>query len=307
MQTTNRVLMVRPVRFAFNEETAANNAFQQKSEGADAALAVQRQAVAEFDNYVKLLRDNGITVDVLQDTPEPFTPDSIFPNNCFSTHVDADGRRTLVLYPMFAQNRRWERDKLLTLIDKQSFDRVVDLTPWEKKGKYLEGTGSLILDRDHHIAYACRSPRTNDEVVAEWAKEMGYDYFLFDSDDEQGTPVYHTNVVMHVGTRFAVVCMESVKDDGQRATLRRLLEENGKEVVDITFEQMHHFAGNMLELRNDKGEKLLIMSATARRSLTPEQLQTLEQDVRIVAPDISAIETAGGGSARCMIGETFER
>lgn len=299
--------MVRPVRFAFNEETAANNAFQQKSEGADAALAVQRQAVAEFDNYVKLLRDNGITVDVLQDTPEPFTPDSIFPNNCFSTHVDADGQRTLVLYPMFAQNRRWERDKLLTLIDKQSFDRVVDLTPWEKKGKFLEGTGSLILDRDHHFAYACRSPRTDDEVMAEWAREMDYDYFLFDSADEQGMPVYHTNVVMHVGTRFAVVCLESVKDDGQRVTLRRLLEENGKEVVDITFEQMHHFAGNMLELRNDKGEKLLIMSATARRSLTPEQLQTLEQDVRIVAPDISAIETAGGGSARCMIGETFEK
>ena len=295
--------MVRPVRFALNGGTAANNAFQQKSEGADAALAVQRQAVAEFDAYVALLRDNGVTVDVLQDTPEPFTPDSIFPNNCFSTHVDADGRRTLVLYPMFAQNRRWERDKLMTILGKMSFDRVVDLTDMEQENKFLEGTGSLILDRDHDIAYACRSPRTNDEAMALWAREMGYDYFLFDSADEQGMPVYHTNVVMHVGTRFAVVCMESVKDEEQRATLRRLLEENGKEVVDITFQQMHHFAGNMLELRNPQGEKLLVMSATARRSLTPEQIQTLEQDVRIIAPDISAIETAGGGSARCMIAE----
>lgn len=303
MQTTNRVLMVRPVRFAFNEETAGNNAFQQKSESAEAALAVQRQAVAEFDAYVQLLRDNGITVDVLQDTPEPFTPDSIFPNNCFSTHVDEDGRRTLVLYPMFAHNRRLERDKLRVLLDKMPFDRVVDLTPWEQKGKYLEGTGSLILDREHRMAYACRSPRTHDEVMAAWARELGYDYFLFNSEDEQGMAVYHTNVVMHVGTRFAVVCMESIKDLEQRATLRRLLEDNGKEVVDISFGQMHQFAGNMLELRNDRGEKLLVMSATARRSLTSEQVQALEQDVRIVAPDISAIETAGGGSARCMIAE----
>lgn len=297
--------MVRPVRFAFNEETASNNAFQQKSDTMDAALAIQRQAVEEFDGYVALLRSHGVMVDVLQDTPEPFTPDSIFPNNCFSTHLDADGRRTLVLYPMYARNRRWERDKLRTLLDRMPMDRVVDLTCKEQYNRFLEGTGSLILDRDHRMAYACLSPRTDAEVLREWAQVMDYDYFAFCSEDEQGTPVYHTNVVMHVGTRFAIVCMESVKDAAQRATLRHLLEKNGKEVVDISFEQMHRFAGNMLELRNAEGEKLLVMSAIARQSLTTQQVDLLEQDVRIVAPAIPAIETAGGGSARCMIAEEF--
>lgn len=305
MQTTNHVLMVRPVRFAFNEETAANNAFQQRSEGHDAAMAVQRQAVEEFDGYVRLLRSHGVTVDVLQDTPDPFTPDSIFPNNCFSTHRDAEGRLTLVLYPMFACNRRWERDKLRTLLDRMPFDRVVDLTGKEQDDQFLEGTGSLILDREHRMAYACLSPRTDERVLREWAAAMGYDYLVFTSEDENGTPVYHTNVVMHIGTRFAVVCMESIKDDSQRELLRQSLVRNGKEVVDITFEQMHRFAGNMLELRSGDGDKLLVMSDTALHSLSPEQISTLRQDVRIVAPTIPAIETAGGGSARCMLAELF--
>lgn len=310
MQTTNHVLMVRPVRFAFNEETAANNAFQQKSESAEAALKIQREAVEEFDAYVDLLRRNGVIVDVLEDTPEPFTPDSIFPNNCFSTHCDVDAdsgkeKRTLVIYPMFAANRRLERQKLMTVLGKMRFDEVVDLTGYEQQNLCLEGTGSLILDREHHVAYACLSPRTSREVMDEWARRMGYDYFLFDSADEQGMPVYHTNVVMHVGTRFAVVCMESVRDAGQRQQLRELLEKNGKQIVDISFAQMHQFAGNMLEVRNDQGEKLLVMSQTARQSLTTEQVRLLETDVRIVAPDICAIETAGGGSARCMIAEVY--
>ena len=310
MQTTNHVLMVRPVRFAFNEETAANNAFQQKSESAEAALKIQQQAVGEFDAYVELLRRNGVTVDVLQDTPEPFTPDSIFPNNCFSTHVQLDentglANRKLVIYPMFAQNRRLEREKLMTLLGQMAFDEVVDLTAFEAQNLCLEGTGSLILDREHHMAYACLSPRTSREVMDEWARRMGYDYFLFNSEDEHGTPVYHTNVVMHVGTRFAVVCLASIKDAAQRQQLVNLLEKNGKEVVEISFEQMHLFAGNMLEVHNDHGEKLLVMSQTALRSLTPQQVSLLETDVRIVAPDIPAIETAGGGSARCMIAEIY--
>lgn len=298
-QTTDHVLMVRPARFAFNEETAANNAFQQKSEGGEDAVA--RRAIEEFDAYVALLRQNGVKVDVLQDTPEPFTPDSIFPNNCFSTHRDG-GEQVLVLYPMFAGNRRLERTKLMTMLDCPT---MVDLTGWERRGMFLEGTGSLILDRDHRMAYACRSPRTSSEVVGVWARRMGYDYFLFDSADENGTPVYHTNVVMHVGTRFAVVCLESVADAQQRGTLVGLLERDGKEIVEISFAQMHQFAGNMLELRNDRGEKLLIMSRTAKESLSPEQVMLLEQDVRIVAPDIQAIETVGGGSARCMLAELF--
>lgn len=296
--------MVRPSRFAFNEETAANNAFQQKSQTAEEALRIQRQAVEEFDAYVTLLRENGITVDVRQDTPEPFTPDSIFPNNCFSTHLIGT-ERVLVVYPMFAPNRRLEREKLFTKKDYTQFDHVIDLTHWEQEGKFLEGTGSLILDRDHHIAYACRSPRTDENVLQDWANRLGYDYFLFDSEDENGMSVYHTNVVMHVGTRFAIVCMDSIKEASQRYHLTDLLAANGKEVVDITMEQMHHFAGNMLEVRNDKGQKLLIMSATAKHSLTKEQIALLEKDVKILAPSLDAIETAGGGSARCMIAEVF--
>ena len=259
----------------------------------------------EFDAYVELLRSEGVTVDVLQDTPEPFTPDSIFPNNCFSTHVDNHGAHTLVLYPMFARNRRLERGKLRTILNRMTFDRVVDLTAWENDNQFLEGTGSLILDREHRMAYACLSPRTDERVLKLWAETMGYDYFAFNSKDEKGTPVYHTNVVMHIGTHFAIVCMESIRDITQRDRLCSLLAANGKEVVDISLSQMHRFAGNMLELHNDQGEKLLVMSTTARRSLTPQQVLTLEQDLRLVTPDIPAIETAGGGSARCMLAEIF--
>lgn len=310
MQTTDHLLMVRPVRFAFNEETAGNNAFQQQCGSAEEAMAIQRQAVDEFDSYVALLRENGITVDVLQDTAEPFTPDSIFPNNCFSTHLDADAgsgkrKRTLVVYPMFAANRRQERAKLFTVIEKTDFDRVVDLTAYEQKDAFLEGTGSLVLDREHRMAYACLSPRTNREVMAVWAEKMNYRYFLFNSVDMNGVPVYHTNVVMHVGTRFAIVCLESVADPEEREQLRKHLEENGKQIIAISLKQMNRFAGNMLELRNPKGEKLLVMSSTACHSLTKEQTALLETDVRILAPHIHVIENAGGGSARCMLAEIF--
>ena len=183
MQTTDHILMVRPVRFAFNEETASNNAFQQKSDTEEAAHATALRAVVEFDGFVSLLRENGVTVEVLQDTPEPFTPDSIFPNNCFSTHLEGN-RRTLVLYPMYAPNRRLERVKLRQLLDKMSFDRIVDLTPLEKESTFLEGTGSLILDRERHLAYACLSPRTHPSAVEAWAREMGYRCCLFHSEDE---------------------------------------------------------------------------------------------------------------------------
>ncbi|MBP5229966.1 MAG: amidinotransferase [Bacteroidales bacterium] len=315
MQTTSKVLMVRPVRFAFNEETASNNAFQVKTESDSEAQKIQQQAVTEFDNYVKLLRDNGVEVEVLQDTEEPFTPDSIFPNNCFSTHIEKnpltkEDERTLVLYPMFAPNRRKERTKLLKVLGKMNFQKIIDLTGNEKEEKFLEGTGSLILDREHKIAFACESPRTNEEVLEKWASKTDYDYFLFNAEDENGTPIYHTNVMMHVGTRFAVVCLDSVTDINERERLIELLEENDKEIVEITFDQMHQFAGNMLELHaaapaNPAGRKLLIMSATAKRSLTPEQIALLEEDVKIVAPELTSIETAGGGSARCMIAELY--
>lgn len=297
-QTTNHVLMVRPVRFGFNEQTAQNNAFQQHGNGTREDVA--RQAVAEFDAYVALLRENGVTVDVLQDTARPSTPDSIFPNNCFSVHGD-----TLVLYPMYARNRRLERNKLLKAIHEDKFGKVLHLHDLEKFNFALEGTGSLVLDREQRMAYACLSPRTDKEVLDLWAREMDYQYFAFHSVDKQGTPVYHTNVMMHVGSRQAVVCLDSIRDETERNGLLAHLQQDDKEVIGITLDQMHHFAGNMLELHNDRGEQLLIMSQTARQSLTPEQLSVLSKYTLILSPDIHTIETVGGGSARCMLAELF--
>ena len=311
MQTTNKVLMVRPVRFAYNEETATNNAFQKKDDTQGGAQTVEQQAVKEFDAYVAMLRDQGVEVQVLQDTEEPFTPDSIFPNNCFSTHIDvlpgtSVRQRTLVIYPMYAHNRRDERGKLLKALMKEKFDKIVDLSILEPEGKFLEGTGSLILDREHHIAYACVSPRTNPVALKIWADEMNYRYVLFDGIDDNRQPIYHTNVMMHVGSRYAIVCLEAIADQSQRQTVIDSLHTTGKEIVNISFDQMRQFAGNMLELRNSEGKKILVMSATAKHSLTSEQLSILEQDALIVAPDIHTIETAGGGSARCMIAEKYE-
>lgn len=300
--------MVRPVRFAFNEETAGNNAFQQKTENEAAAERIRKQAVQEFDDYRQLLESEGITVTVLTDTPEPFTPDSIFPNNCFSTHLETvDGKplRTLVLYPMYAENRRKERTKLMKVLGTLPFDRVIDLTAAEADGKFLEGTGALVLDREHHTAYACLSPRADAELLKEWGKLLGYKIFAFHAADEAGMAVYHTNVVMHVGTRFAVVCLESVQDAGERAALVAQLQADGKEIVEISMAQMHQFAGNMLEVRGADGGKRLVMSATAKAALTPAQIALLERDVKIVSPVLTAIETAGGGSARCMITELY--
>lgn len=310
MQTTNKVLMVRPVRFAYNEETATNNAFQKKDDTQGGAQTIEQQAVREFDAYAAMLRDQGVEVQVLQDTEEPFTPDSIFPNNCFSTHIDvlpgtSVRQRTLVIYPMYAHNRRDERGKLLKALMKERFDKIVDLSILEQEGKFLEGTGSLILDREHHIAYACVSPRTNPVALKIWADEMNYRYVLFDGIDDNRQPIYHTNVMMHVGSRYAIVCLEAIADQSQRQTVIDSLHTTGKEIVNISFDQMRQFAGNMLELRNSEGKKILVMSATAKHSLTSEQLSTLEQDALIVAPDIHTIETAGGGSARCMIAEKY--
>jgi len=302
--------MVRPVRFAYNEETATNNAFQKKDDTQGGAQTIEQQAVKEFDAYVAMLRGQGVEVQVLQDTEEPFTPDSIFPNNCFSTHIDvlpgtSVRQRTLVIYPMYARNRRDERGKLLKALMKEKFDKIVDLSILEQEGKFLEGTGSLILDREHHIAYACVSPRTNPVALKIWADEMNYRYVLFDGIDDNRQPIYHTNVMMHVGSRYAIVCLEAIADQSQRQTVIDSLQSTGKEIVNISFDQMRQFAGNMLELRNSEGKKILVMSATAKHSLTSEQLSILEQDALIVAPDIHTIETAGGGSARCMIAEKY--
>lgn len=301
MQTTNRVLMVSPTCFAFNEQTAANNVFQQHLEGD----SIAREALAESDAFVALLRLHGVQVMTVTDTPDPPTPDAVFPNNTFSTHRESDGTRTLVLYPMFAPNRRLEREKLLPHLEQTGIDRVVDLTTWESKGLFLEGTGSLILDRQHRHAFACSSPRTSERVLQVWAEALGYDYTLFDSFDSHGMPIYHTNVMMHVGTHLAVVCMESVTDNCQRQTLAHTLSSLDKEILPITLDQVSSFAGNMLEVQGTDGTPLLVMSDTALRALTTEQRRRIEQQLTIVAPKISTIERVGGGSARCMMAEIF--
>ncbi|MCK9305444.1 MAG: arginine deiminase-related protein [Bacteroidales bacterium] len=325
MQTTSSVLMIRPVNFGFNPQTAANNLFQKEGFGINAAEA----AVKEFDNFVKLLQDNGVNVTVAQDTPDPHTPDSIFPNNWFSTHSDG----TLVLYPMFAENRRLERKPHVIEKIKENFNvkRIVDLTGWEKKGEFLEGTGSMILDRENRLVYACSSPRTSEKVLEQFCDEMDYEYLLFDSFDSAGNPVYHTNVMMCVGSDFVVACLDSIRDIQQRESFINQVEDSGKELIEISLEQMDNFAGNMLEIRggdtgiaknsgsanspgvansqgsvnSGKGRPLLVMSKRAKESLEKYQLLRLESYCSILAPSLTVIENNGGGSARCMIAELF--
>ncbi|MBQ3174545.1 MAG: amidinotransferase [Bacteroidales bacterium] len=311
--------MVRPVAFGYNSQTAENNKFQQNGfeEGA------QQKALEEFDNYVKELREAGIEVLVVEDTPEPHTPDSIFPNNWFSTHSaeelssddtqdGADGKSTIVLYPMFAPNRREERGKNVMERLKEHYGNsynLVDFTESEKEGAFLEGTGSLILDRENKIAYACISPRTDEDLLDEWADRLGYDYCSFEATDDDGTPIYHTNVMMCIGSRYAIVCLDAIENIEERMTLIEVVEESGKEIFEITLEQMESFAGNMLELQGKdamgKSRPVLVMSKTAKESLDSEQLHLLQNYATIVAPDLDCIEKNGGGSARCMIAEIF--
>lgn len=299
MQTTSRVLMIRPARFAFNEETAQNNFFQQKG----GTGSVAEKALEEFDAFVQLLRGNDVDVIVVQDTPEPWTPDAVFPNNWFSSHISGE----LVLYPLFAENRRWERKpQVMELLRRKiNHRKIIDLTPWEKKGEFLEGTGSMVFDRDKRIAYCCRSPRTSEKVLAEFCAHMNYEAMVFDATDKDGRPIYHTNVMMAVGTQIAVICLASISDAKDRQQVVTRLTATGKIIVDISLEQVTHFAGNMLEVKSRNGTPIMVMSASARKALTFEQENTISTFNKIVAPDLQTIETVGGGSARCMLAEIF--
>lgn len=293
--------MVRPAHFGFNEQTAKNNYFQQATDQS----TVNDQAIQEFDNYVQLLRDNGVEVVVIQDTDTPHTPDSIFPNNWFSTHRTGE----LVLYPMFAENRRQERKPaaLDYLNNTYQPTQIIDLTGWESKNLFLEGTGSLILDHKARIAYACRSPRTSDEVLADFCEKMNFTPIMFNSVDGNGKPIYHTNVMLTIGSQYVIICADSIANAEERKRVLDSFTQNGKEIIEISHEQVNNFAGNMMELNNKKGESLLIMSARAKSSLTSEQVARIEKYSRIVAPDLHIIETNGGGSARCMIAEIFPK
>ena len=297
MQTTSNLLMIRPRDFKFNEQTAANNRFQQDSDDAD----VQLKAVQEFDAFVSTLRSNDINVTVIDDTADPETPDSIFPNNWISFHDDG----TVILYPMFSLNRRLERREeiLEELGKKYLIKNQIDLSAYENDDLFLEGTGSLVLDRVAKIAYACKSIRTDEKVLADFCKQTGYSSVVFDAVDGAGFPIYHTNVMMCLASEYAVICLDAIVDTKQKHLVIESLKSCNKEIIPISIDQMNHFAGNMLQLNNTKGKHLLAMSEQAYRSLSTEQLYVLAKYNEIIFSPIATIEKHGGGSARCMLAE----
>ncbi|MHA3046913.1 citrulline utilization hydrolase CtlX [Riemerella anatipestifer] len=303
MQTTNTVLMIEPMAFGYNAQTAENNYFQVNSENTD----TQSKALQEFKNFVEKLRSKGITVVSIQDTLEPHTPDSIFPNNWVS--FGADGR--VILYPMYAPNRRDERRMdILENLKNQGFkiNEVVDLTSSEKDNVFLEGTGSIIFDHDNKLAYGSVSLRLDEKLFREFCEKFGYTPIVFHSYQTAGTerlPIYHTNVMMCVADRFVVICLDCIDDLDERQNVVDTIKKSGKEIIEISEEQMQNFAGNMLQVHNDEGKKFLVMSQSAYQSLSPNQIESIEKYSEIIYSDLNTIETNGGGSARCMLAEVF--
>ena len=302
VQTTSHLMMIRPVRFGFNEQTAGSNAFQQR-DSAHTSTEIQALALAEFEAFVARLREAGVVVTVFDDTPVPHTPDSIFPNNWISFHHDGK----IVLYPMYAPNRRAERR--LDIVDHFARlypePKVIDLSHYEAEERYLESTGSMAMDRVHQRVYACISPRTDPGLFAWFCQEMACEGMLFHAVDEAGQAIYHTNVMMALGAEYAVVCMEAIRDGEEQRRLRQALEETGHEIIPISYAQMHAFAGNMLEVYNQDGQPLTVMSQRAYASLEAWQLDKLRGYGGIVVGPLDVIETYGGGSVRCMMAEVF--
>ncbi len=292
--------MVRPARFGSNPQTADSNRFQH----AGAAPGDAAAAAREFDALAAALSRAGVDVEVADDTPDPPKPDACFPNNWVSFHADG----TAVLYPMMAPSRRAERREApIAQLRRAGFhlSRTVDLSPLESRGEFLEGTGSLVLDRPRRIAYACRSPRTTAGALAEFSAELGYRVVAFDALGPGGRPAYHTNVLMAIGERFAVVCAESIADAAARAALLGELGRDGREVIASDTAEMNGVAGNLLALRARRGDPLVAMSEAALRALAPDRLRCIERHGAIVAVPIPTIERLGGGSVRCMLAEVF--
>ncbi len=300
-QSTNRILMIRPVRFAFNKQTAESNAFQDAELAVETKDVAQGEAQREFDEMVRQLQAMGVEVIVYEDTTQPHTPDSIFPNNWVSFHASG----TVVLYPMMAENRRVERRTDIIDDFARSFhvSRVIDLTHFEQEGKFLEGTGSMVLDRMHRVAFAGISPRTHPDVLAEYSKQSGYRVVSFHTADASGEAVYHTNVMMCIASTFAIVCLAAIVNPDERIMVRQELEGMGKRIFDISLEQMKHFAGNMLMVLARDNQLVLVMSKQAHESLTPTQIDQIDDYATLLPFDLSMIELNGGGSARCMMAE----
>jgi len=303
-QLARRVLMIRPAAFGPNAETAPTNAFQ--STALAASPAVQERALAEFDDLVALLRAHGVEVCVVDDDPATATPDAIFPNNWVSFHADG----TVVRYPMCAPNRRLERRAeviaevcaRLGVAALREVDLAAELEPRER---FLEGTGSLLLDRPGRVAYACLSPRTHPDALAEFGRRLGYAVHAFHAVDERGRAIYHTNVLMALGERFCVLCTEAVRDAEERAALVARLTAGGRELVAIDPAQMRAFAGNLLQLENAAGERIVVGSTRALGALSAEQRAALERHGALVAAPLETIESVGGGGVRCMLAEVF--
>lgn len=299
---TSHLLMVRPLYFGFNEETALSNAFQVN----DQALSpkqISALAVEEFDEFVRILKGEDLIITVVEDEISLKTTDAVFPNNWISTHSDG----TLVTYPMFSENRRLERreDIIETIKENYHLNHRIHLESAENVGQYLEGTGSLILDRYNKIAYACRSIRTNDALLIEWADKLGYRLSVFNAKDENGMDIYHTNVMMALGENFVIWGGDALPDSKEKIAIENLFFETGKEIIPISMTQVAKFAGNMLAVKNKKEERLLIMSLKAFESLSIAQITQIESFCKIIKGNIPIIEKYGGGSVRCMLAEIF--
>lgn len=304
-QITNALLMVRPVGFRMNEQTAVNNYFQGETDLKQEE--VNQNAQQEFDAFVDKLRNVGVQVVVVDDKKELDTPDSIFPNNWVSFHQDG----TAAVYPMYAENRRRERRmEFFEELEKKGFKikDVVDYTAAEGEGVFLEGTGSLILDRVNRKAYCALSARADEELLIEFCEDFEYTPVIFNAyQDVNGKrkPIYHTNVMMCVAEEFAVICLDCIDDKTEKKNVIKHLKQDGKEIISITEEQMHNFAGNMLQVRGEENKKYLVMSTTARQSLLESQVKAIQKHCEILSADLDTIETCGGGSARCMMAEVF--
>ncbi|MGK0421394.1 MAG: hypothetical protein ACJAVE_000732 [Polaribacter sp.] len=304
-QTTNTILMIRPINFRKNEQTAVNNYFQEDIDLQNAEI--NKQAQEEFDAYVFKLRSYGVQVVVISDTATSDTPDSLFPNNWISFHSEG----IVGLYPMFAENRRLERrDDILNELEKSGFliEDIVDYTSAEDEGFYLEGTGSIILDRVNKKAYCALSARADEDLFIEFCEDFEYTPVVFVANQTVAAKreaIYHTNVMMCVAETFAVICLDTIDDKSERKNVLKHLKEDGKQIIDITEAQMHNFAGNMLQVRGEKDALFLVMSKTAYDSLTQSQIGKINNHCKIISSSLETIETCGGGSARCMMAEVF--
>lgn len=305
MQITNTILMIRPVAFRMNEQTAVNNYFQEEIDAQNQTINARAQK--EFDDFVTILRKNGVHVIVVDDTKEPDTPDSIFPNNWISFHANS----TVAVYPMFAENRRKERrEDIFDKLENEGYKikDIVDYTSAEEDGLFLEGTGSILLDRVNRKAYCALSKRADEELFIEFCEDFDCFPVLFTANqtvDGKRMPIYHTNVMMAMAENFAVICLDTIDDKKERKNVSEHLKKDGKEIIAITEEQMHHFAGNMLQVYGANEERFMVMSSAAYHSLRQDQLDAITKHCNIIHSSLETIETCGGGSARCMMAEVF--